>query len=326
MLELAASPFNGDWPAPIAISAVLLAAGSFAADRLLKRHQPSKDLEAAGSAPADSNSVQKPASTEKSDRRGIAGLVVGVDGRTSTSKLQVLLWTYGFAWAIVALLIGSIDAGLTDGWNKLVNGGLKEEYLLLLGLPTGAAVAAYKLTSDKVGSGTVQKDTTDATGLGARAAEVISDDDGNTDLIDFQYLLFNLVALAYFVVRFMGHASEGLPDLPDILVGLTGTAALGYTLNKAAQGQVPALNALVPGAGKPSTKVKLYGNALDGDPAKAEITVMFGEKQSPHTSRDAGVLTAEVPDMPAGKVMVTVVLALRNGLVTNPREFVIEPP
>jgi hypothetical protein len=63
-------------------------------------------------------------------------------------------------------------------------------------------------------------------------AQLISDDDGKTDLIDFQYLCFNLVALAYFLLKFVPNPGLGLPALPPTLLVLTSTAAAGYVATK----------------------------------------------------------------------------------------------
>jgi hypothetical protein len=42
-------------------------------------------------------------------------------------------------------------------------------------------------------------------GLGDRAAELVNDDAGNSDLGDLQYQLFNLLTMAWFLVSFLPH-------------------------------------------------------------------------------------------------------------------------
>jgi hypothetical protein len=76
---------------------------------------------------------------------------------------------------------------------------------------------------------------TPATGL----TQLYSDDDGDTDLADFQYLCFNLVLLAYFLYVFLFNPENGLPDLPDVLLALAGVAATGYASNKYFQSNPP---------------------------------------------------------------------------------------
>ena len=39
-------------------------------------------------------------------KHGLMALFIGLDDRTSTSKLQPLLWTYAILWALISLLAG----------------------------------------------------------------------------------------------------------------------------------------------------------------------------------------------------------------------------
>jgi hypothetical protein len=50
-------------------------------------------------------------------RLGMTALFVGVDNRTSTSKLQALLWTYAILWALTSLFAG---AGIDEFSDALV--------------------------------------------------------------------------------------------------------------------------------------------------------------------------------------------------------------
>ena len=79
-------------------------------------------------------------------RAGITALVVGTDGRTSTSKLQATLWTFAIAFALLSLLIARKFASFSSG--------LQEEYLFLLGGPFAAAIAAKAITDTKAATGT----------------------------------------------------------------------------------------------------------------------------------------------------------------------------
>ena len=162
--------------------------------------------------------------------RAFRSLYVGADGRWSTSKVQALLWTYAIVFALVALFVAD-HLGLESGQGgELSFSGIefREEYLLLLGGPFAAAVLAKGIMTTKVENGTITKPeapTEKSAVTGFR--EVISDDGGNVDLVDFQYFLFNLVALSFFLVAFLPNLGEGLPELPQFLVGLTSTSALG---------------------------------------------------------------------------------------------------
>ena len=73
-------------------------------------------------------------------------------------------------------------------------------------------------------------------------ADLVSNDAGETDLVDSQYAIFNLVALCYVIGVFVTAAVNAgdlatvrLPTIPSALLGLTGVAALTYVGNKAVQ-------------------------------------------------------------------------------------------
>lgn len=184
-------------------------------------------------------------------------LLLGADHRLSTSKAQVAAWTYLVLFALCALmLIGKslncpassqtgcvqIRAPLAAAFDAFLTTGLQPSYLQLLGLPTAAAVAAKAITTGKIAAAqnqgrppakTPAPDTNQA--LGDRVAELVSDDNGDTDLGDLQYQLFNLLTMAWFLVTFLPHPlrPSGLPDLPATLIGLTGVSTAGYVTKKA---------------------------------------------------------------------------------------------
>jgi ABC-type polysaccharide/polyol phosphate export permease len=64
-------------------------------------------------------------------------LVAGVDGRWSTSKTAVALWTTAVLWAFTATLIHEGGSGLSSAANEL-----NDQYFAVLGIPVAAAVAA----------------------------------------------------------------------------------------------------------------------------------------------------------------------------------------
>jgi hypothetical protein len=102
---------------------------------------------------------------------------------TSTSKTFVFMWTLLVGWALICLLIvGELIAthpcaAITDpkvairscmaakdqigllqiGWRAFVAGGLAASYLVLLGIPAAAAVAAKGITQGKIAAGTLAK-------------------------------------------------------------------------------------------------------------------------------------------------------------------------
>jgi hypothetical protein len=194
----------------------------------------------------------------KRRRRGIKALVMGADGRASTSKVQVVLWTFAVFYALVFLLVwgrstGCGHTGLTDAvrltcdgtasaratFGNVVNRPLQPAYYVLLGFPLAAAVAAKALTTGKVADGSLTKTQPEDGGVTKGLSEIVSNDQGDTDLLDFQYFAFNLLTLAFFAVEFLTKPWAGLPDLPPTLIALAGLSAATYTTKKALETDTP---------------------------------------------------------------------------------------
>lgn len=192
-------------------------------------------------------------------RRGVKALIIGSDGRASTSKTQVVLWTFAIFYALVFLLLWGRSVGCAstdlddtpaceqamvgrDAFLAVTNGALQHEYYALLGLPVAAAVAAKAITTNKEADGELVKDDIDPGQGGFRdsLSEIISNDAGETDLIDFQYFAFTLLALAFFLTEFFANPGAGLPNLPPTLVALSGVSTGAYTAKKSLAKDDPA--------------------------------------------------------------------------------------
>lgn len=239
------------------------------------------------------------------EQRGMLfrSLYVGLDGRWSTSKVQALMWTLVFVYALVTFFIADqIGMSFND---KMTFGTLTfpDNYLLLLGGPYAALVAAKGITASRSDQKTTDEtspsDKTAAQGL----QEVVSDDDGNTDLGDFQFFLFNLVALAVFLVSFVPDIKAGLPVLPDYLVALTSASALAYLGKKGFETQTPSITAIVPGRVQPGGTLRIRGTGLSAGTREPVVTIDGREvaaadvqvERAPRTASDEVELTAKVP-------------------------------
>ena len=159
-------------------------------------------------------------------QRLIVGLILGKDNRWSTSKFTVVLWTYAVLFAFVAILLHTRGRGLD-------NISLTDQYLLLLGIPAGSAVAATWINQSRETMGTLAKVRAQSPphtleGLG----QLVTDDAGHADLLDTQYFAFSLLLVAYFLMQFLTGESPKLPELPGTLVGLTGVSAVSYVAKK----------------------------------------------------------------------------------------------
>lgn len=211
----------------------------------------------------------------------IVTVVRGRDGRTSTSKTVVLLWTLLLAWALVALVIGgelvashpcvgaahailgcegSDVALLQLGWRHFLDAGVSGSYVILLGVPVLAGIAVNRTTPSRMKGGAPRTVLTAIT-------ELFTQDDGIIDIGALQYLIFTLVTATYFVVQFLAPGGSGLPTIPDTLVGLTTVSAGYYVATKAAETTKAAVTGVFPlplHAGEPFTVI---GTGLLADPA-----------------------------------------------------------
>ncbi len=186
-------------------------------------------------------------------------LLSGDDGRISTSKTNFALWTvvvvFGLA-TLIAMSSGAQRFGRADPCNptperrpertqqvcidgkitsasdlrieESFDDSLAPNYLVLLGGPFVGLVGARWIVNRQVARGDLQKVSSFST---PSFSEALSNDAGDADLADGQYLLFSVVLLLYFLANFIP-APYKLPDLPWGLVGLTGLSAGAYLVRK----------------------------------------------------------------------------------------------
>ena len=260
-------------------------------------------------------------------------VILGDDGRTSTSKTFILLWTLLVTWALLALLIagelvsahgciagaasGAVkrchgdDVALMQlGWSHFLHGGLTGSYLVLLGLPAAAGVAAKGITQaqaqDPSAVKTVKKrPPAQGRNLGTRLkdfltgiTEIFSADDGTTDIGDFQYMVFNLITAAYFVARFLRPDINGLPAIPDTLLGLTSVSAGLYVGKKAVARNQPSISGVFPSVLQSGHTFTVVGVSLTQDPSADPtnaIGITIDGVPAANVTEVAGNLTATVP-------------------------------
>jgi hypothetical protein len=265
-------------------------------------------------------------------QHGLWGLVIGQDGRTSTSKLNAGLWTLAIVFAFFVLLID----GQVDDFAE----HLQEEYLLLLGGPYAAAIGAKAITTAKDTDGTAPKDEVEEgrhVRPTKRVAEIVTDDNGQPDLGDFQYFAFTVVALVYFFVKFVSEPGNGLPEMPGTLVGLTSASALAYLTKKGVYKSEAKVTAVSPRKAGPGEKVKIFGTNLVGSeqqgsdvepPAPYRGEVLFGgvnadqaQLLKDHPSRNQ--LEAVVPATARPGDADVTVIPESTGVPAEPVEFEI---
>ena len=116
--------------------------------------------------------------------------------------------------------------------------------------------------------------------------QAVTDDAGNADLVDSQYLLFNLVALIYFLGAFFMDPTAGFPNIPTLLFTLTSASAAGYVANKAAINAPPAISGISPQIAKAHDPIEVFGTNLllpldTAPPSFHDIWVTVGGLKAP---------------------------------------------
>jgi hypothetical protein len=252
-------------------------------------------------------------------RRRVWYLFLGTDDRVSTSKVQFALWTLALSYAL--LVIAFHDAVYPSGT-------LDPRYLLLLGLPAGAAVSAKAITVGQIAGGTVTKNPpafkkkTPATAI----KDIVANDQGDLDLGDTQYFLFTLVALAAFFIAFF-HDPTKLPVLSDTLVGLTSASAAAYVAKKAASPAPVKITSVSPQKGPAATIVKIFGsgfgNATTGSGGPSDVTFGGLAATVQDNWTDTLVRVALPPALPKGNADVQVTTSDgRTAILPNAFEVV----
>jgi hypothetical protein len=265
----------------------------------------------------------------------------------------VALWTYAVAFAFLAVILRGRLSVLTDQ-------ALEPQYLLLLGIPVVGAAGANLITSAKVKNQELDKpavEDPEATTLGETPeqdppgplqalAEAVSDDQGRGDIGDFQYFMFNLVALAFFFVALFTSDTGELPKIPDTLVALTGASALAYLTKKGVVNDQPIINGVYPSRGSRGDVIRVRGHHFLGassangvsaqtagtrrrrqavaDPSKGVQVMIGGVLAEDVKCLSATTIEAVVPDAPVELLQLTVVTA--GGLEADPVDFDVVAP
>jgi hypothetical protein len=235
-------------------------------------------------------------------------LVVGQDNRVSTSKTAALVWTYTLAASLLSFLIARW-LGHPHGYEVLSKEGLNAQDAVLMGGSVGSAILAKGIVSAQVDSGSSAKPPAES----ASPAQLVQGDGGETDLGDVQYLLFNIVALAFFYGEMFRAPQAGLPTIPDVLVGLTSVSAVGFVAKKALAGPATISEVRPTAATVGSDFTLVTSGVVKSEEDLPAVTVAFGESAADRrglavttTSTLGELIEGKVPQKAAGKVDVKV--------------------
>lgn len=231
-------------------------------------------------------------------RRAHGGLITGEDNRYSTGKVIAVGWTILVAWMVVTEAYIAVKASSTTFADLL--SGASDLYFVFLGGPYAAAAFAKASTQSKISQGTLSKTPAAA----PTPLDVIADDNGNVDVYDFQYTLFNLLALLIVAFSFGSHPGHGLPDIPQFLAILAGGAALTYTVNKTVASSGPQITSVTPENARIGDTITIVGMQLFASAAGSALpTVTIGTVNATGVEIPLGttnIVTATVAAAPAG--------------------------
>ncbi|MGC5225394.1 IPT/TIG domain-containing protein [Micromonospora sp. DT81.3] len=259
---------------------------------------------------------------------GAIRMLVNDDNRFSTSKFQAWMWTVILVWVFVFFVIQQSVSGTDILTPETFD--LDAEYLLLLGGPFAAVIVATQVTQARIADGEVQKTVSSETKL----TDLFANDAGQLDLVDTQYLMFNLVAVAVFGAT-LWIVPTDLPNLPDGLVLLTSTAALGYITRKAIAKNAPGIISVIAADGTgviaSGSKVRITGvNFVPAGGEDPEYTlamrVKFGTAVAIPILLSSGQLEVLVPELASGTSTVQVVVVTAGQVESPPYDVIVTNP
>jgi hypothetical protein len=204
--------------------------------------------------------------------KSVAKLVEGKDGRASTSKFQLVVWTAVGLYSFVAVLASLVLHGSSANIDTV-----PPFLLTAMGLSVVTATAAKAVTSAQVNSSQVAKtpvgnaDSSKDPG----AAALVQDDSGDSDLSKTQLLAWTVIAVAVYGYRLIqqinlhpipASGSVGLPEIDIVLVPLLGLGHAAYLGKKLTTSTVPQITGVTPSAGTPPRTVALTGAGFGAGP------------------------------------------------------------
>jgi hypothetical protein len=156
-------------------------------------------------------------------------ICIGQDKRVSTSKTIPAVWTLVVGAMLLALVYAYIT-GHHKPLNATDSAGVVGQYALLFGGPLGSAILAKQIVSTQVRD---KPEVKPPATKKPSPTDLVTDDKGDPELGDLQYVLFNSIALVFAVATMLATPLKGIPHLPDVLLGLTSVSAVGYVAKKA---------------------------------------------------------------------------------------------
>lgn len=186
-------------------------------------------------------------------------VVLGTDGRPSTSKLQLWLWTIVVLFSYVAIYAARVKTGHFDAISDL-----PANVLIALGLSVVTATAAKGITVSYLQSGDIVKPP--ATTRTSGASQILREDDGSLDLSKIQMLAWTVVAIGIYLINVGAQIKHGpydkLPDIDAALMVLMGLGQGAYLGKKLVSTDVPRITAVTSQQTAGTTVITIQGDTF----------------------------------------------------------------
>jgi hypothetical protein len=207
----------------------------------------------------------------------LSQLVEGKDGRASTSKFQLVVWTAVGLYAFAAVFTAKILHGDATGISNF-----PANLLAAMGLSVLTATASKAITSSQVSSGQISKPSVGTVDQPSDpgAAALVQDDSGAPDLSKAQFLAWTIVSVFVYLYRLVGKvnlpvvgASIDMPDIDPVLLPLIGLGHAAYLGKKLTSSTVPQINGVTPAAGTPPRPVTMTGVSFGAPQGTSQVLI-----------------------------------------------------
>jgi hypothetical protein len=222
---------------------------------------------------------------------------VGPDGRISTSRLQLVLWTVVVVYAfLVWVAFGA--------WHQNPNlvPDIPANVLIALGFTGTTTITAAGITTARIDTGKLVKVPTSVSPTAMGLSGILQTDIGTPDLSKVQMMAWTFIALGVYVYQLViaiygatGSSQPKLPDIDPALMVLTGLTQGTYLGQKLVTTSTPRLYSMEPRQAAPSSVVRLRGAAL-GSGRNGNLLLLNGLPTDTIVDWTDTLVTFKVPD------------------------------
>lgn len=221
-------------------------------------------------------------------------LVMGADGRPSTSKFQFFLWTGVVLFTYVLIYGGRVACG-----NYAAIDTIPHNVLIAMGFSVVTLAAAKGITVSYKSTGRVDKTPSTQGGI-------FSDDSGQPDLTKIQMVMWTLIAAVAYLIQVIANlngfatcsagATCPFPDIDASLMVLMGLGQGAYLGNKLTTADsVPTLKSLSKPTAKVGESIDIVGDGFGDAQRGSQITMDGSPLTEPASPWTATKITFNVP-------------------------------